>query len=696
MRTLFSIIFFCACSTRLFAMEFEVREVGDGSVEIVAFHGTETRVDVPAELDGKRVISIGEWAFFGNETLREISLPNGLSEIGVGAFAHCTALENAVFPQALRKISDRAFFGCVKLSAIVLPKSVGEIGTEAFALCKGVRSVVAPRIIAKMGRDAFPKNASALLSAQNPPILELVSGTLKFSDTSGDSVIDGNEKCTLSLAVKNVGKGDAYGCRLCFVSAKREDALKFPRAIGIPRLRAGETLPLEIPIVATRELSTGTAEFSLLVEEPHGFGTPEHELVLSTRAFSAPALRIVDSAVSVSGGGTLQKNHPFTLQIFLQNMSRGLAEDVAVRMEFPPDVVVLEGEEDIRIGRLAGGEAKSLDFTLFVPRRFGGDEIPVRATLSEKYGEYAENWSTTLKLNSAVASAKTVFSAKDLGEDSQEKIVRASFSSAVDKDIPENPEERSRKIFVAIVANENYAYVAPVDFAVNDGEQFYAYCRKTLGVPASQVKLYKNATSGNLLNALSWLVQRGQYVPGAELVFYYSGHGVPDDATRRAYLLPTDISPENLRFAEPLALDSFYKTLSASGAKLVTVFLDACFSGMRRDSRPIVAAKAVSRDVPVGLSADVPPNLVVFAAASGDQTAGFSKEEKHGLFTYVLLKKLQDSKGRVSLGELRDYLRVSVPEKSVLIGEKPQVPSVIANEKFPFWEQKLYSGAVEK
>ena len=144
MRNLFSIIFFCACSTRLFAMEFEVREVGDGSVEIVAFHGTETRVDVPAELDGKRVISIGEWAFFGNETLREISLPNGLSEIGVGAFAHCTALENAVFPQALRKISDRAFFGCVKLSAIVLPKSVGEIGTEAFALCKGVRSVVAP------------------------------------------------------------------------------------------------------------------------------------------------------------------------------------------------------------------------------------------------------------------------------------------------------------------------------------------------------------------------------------------------------------------------------------------------------------------------------------------------------------------------------------------------------------------------
>ncbi len=52
------------------------------------------------------------------------------------------------------------------------------------------------------------------------------------------------------------------------------------------------------------------------------------------------------------------------------------------------------------------------------------------------------------------------------------------------------------------------------------------------------------------------------------------------------------------------------------------------------------------------------------------------KEKQHGLFTYYLLKKLQETKGEVSYGELSEYLQNNVKKESFLINEKLQTPMV--------------------
>lgn len=49
-------------------------------------------------------------------------------------------------------------------------------------------------------------------------------------------------------------------------------------------------------------------------------------------------------------------------------------------------------------------------------------------------------------------------------------------------------------------------------------------------------------------------------------------------------------------------------------------------------------------------------NMVVLSACSGSQTAHIFKEGKHGLFTYWLLRKLKETKGEVTLGELQEHL----------------------------------------
>lgn len=684
----FLILIFSLNGLFAFAGDFTLRDLGGGNAEISAYNGDASTLRVPASIDGRKITSVGAQAFFGNDNLKVLVLPEGITAVNALSFAHCAKLERVEFPNSLEKIGARAFFACGKLAAIALPDSLKSIGDEAFAFCSALKTVSAPLQIPVLGENIFPLNAPALFPPNRFPVIEIEPEAIELVDPSGDRAIDGNESCVLRVPVRNRGNADAYACRLLAEAKNADAALTFPRRLGITKIPAGETVVAEIPIAASRELRAGNAEFSFVVEEPNRFDSEERVLALETRPFVAPAIKIVDFAVSGQGGSTLKKNTPFDLQIFLQNTSAGRAEDVAVEVELPSGIVLVEGEKKQAFGTLAGGDVKPLEFSLLVPRRYRGNEIPVRVKLAEKYGTYAEDWETTLRLNTSIATGKTTIKAGASGNTSGE-IEIFSFASEVDKNIPENPENRSRNLFVAIIANEDYKFVADVRFAHNDGNIFYEYCRKTLGVPANQIKFCKDATLGGMSEAIAWLEKRGE-TKDAELVLYYSGHGIPDDETRSAYLLPTDCSPAVLAYASAVKLENIYEQLARSEAKLVSVFLDACFSGMRRDNAPIVAAKAVRLALPKGDLSRLPPNLVVFTAASGDQTAHFAESEKHGLFTYVLLKKLQETRGNISLSELGNYLKESVFEQSLKLGDFEQNPSVLSHDAFPHWNEKLY------
>lgn len=351
----------CFSATTLFAGDFTLRSLGEGYAEISAYTGSETALSVPARIDGKKIIAVGTSAFFGNENLRSLTLPESITAIHALAFAHCSNLERVAFPQSLRKIDARAFFACGKLVALTLPDSLQIIGDEAFAFCSSLKNISAPRQIAEFGENVFPLNAPALFPKNGFPILETDSAGIRLLDASGNQAIDGNEICTLCVPVKNAGKSDAYGCRLRVALKNPVPPLSFPKTIGITKIPAGATVVVEVPIRASRALAKGSVEFSLFVEEPNQFDSEERILALETRPFVAPALKIVDFAVSGQGDSTLKKNAPFDLQLFLQNTTAGHAEDVAFELELPNDIFV-DGEKKQRFASLKGGEMKPLEF----------------------------------------------------------------------------------------------------------------------------------------------------------------------------------------------------------------------------------------------------------------------------------------------------------------------------------------------
>ncbi len=69
-------------------------------------------------------------------------------------------------------------------------------------------------------------------------------------------------------------------------------------------------------------------------------------------------------------------------------------------------------------------------------------------------------------------------------------------------------------------------------------------------------------------------------------------------------------------------------------------------------------------------------NMFILSATSGQETALPYAEKNHGLFTYYLLKKLQQTRGNVTLSDLAEDVKSNVARQSNLINRKPQTPQV--------------------
>jgi hypothetical protein len=261
--------------------------------------------------------------------------------------------------------------------------------------------------------------------------------------------------------------------------------------------------------------------------------------------------------------------------------------------------------------------------------------------------------------------------------DNDRKIVSVTPGSEVDKDIPVNDIQQDY-IFSLVIGNEDYsAYQVGtesninVDYAENDARIFTEYLRKTLGIPDENITLLINATAGQIQQALAKMTALAKAYDGeAEFIFYYAGHGLPDEKTGEPYLMPVDVSSSDLAYAIPL--QDVYETFTDYQSGKVTLFLDACFSGGARNE-----AMLASRGIRIRpKSPFVMGNLIVFSASRGDQTAYAYKDENHGMFTYHLLKKMQETRGMVPFGELSDYLEKEVNRRSLLVNNREQEPMV--------------------
>lgn len=245
-------------------------------------------------------------------------------------------------------------------------------------------------------------------------------------------------------------------------------------------------------------------------------------------------------------------------------------------------------------------------------------------------------------------------------------------ASDVDADIPATTLVND-KMFAVIIANEDYQQEQDVPYAIHDGEIFREYCLKTLGIPENHIHLVTDATLNNIRFEVDWLSGMLEaHQDEARGIFYYAGHGIPDEVSRNAYLMPVDGYVGNLD--SDFGLDALYAQLGSTDADAVLYFVDACFSGATRTGEMMAQSRGVTVNSKAGV---LQGKAVAFTAAQGNETAYVYHEKSHGLFTYYLLKKLKETQGNITLGELADYLNAQVTRMSAEDRPKSQHPTAI-------------------
>lgn len=531
--------------------------------------------------------------------------------------------------------------------------------------------------------NVSPVRGFHIVKEVRPPVLDIVPGSVQFVDATGNNAIDANERCKIRMQVSNTGMGDAYGCTAVIEASGTRQGLNFENK-KISLIKKDETQIVEFPIVADMSTVDGNVEFLVRIDEPNGFGTDAVKLSVDTRKFVSPMLKVVDYTITGVGQGVLAKKRPFDLQLLLQNTQYGTAENVKVEIEIPEGVFLTDGQQQTTFASMAGGDTESLVYSLIVNNNYVGEVIPVKVKITERYGRFAENRQIDLKLNQTLASTKIVVDSK---QDMREKIEIASLRSDVDVNIPQTGANND-KTFAVVIANERYQREASVPYALNDGNIFAEYCKKTLGLPDANVHFVRNATLNNIKAEVTWLEKViDAYGGSAKVIFYYAGHGIPDEKSRTAYLLPVDGYGSDV--STGFSLNSLYASLGKLPSKSVTVFLDACFSGAKREGDMMASARGVAIRVregqPVG-------NMVVFSAAQNDETAYPYTDQQHGMFTYFLLKKLQQTQGEVSYRELSDYIVQEVKRNSIVKNGKSQTPvvtpSAACSDEWQGWRLK--------
>ena len=140
------------------ASDYEIADLGNGTIEIKKFVGfDQADTIIPTEIRGKKVVGIGVDAFKQCKGIKRLIIPEGIEYISEGAFAECENLFQVTFPTSLKQLGKKdatnrfkgvdsatGSFQGTGLKEIDLPNGITEIGEHTFSGCDNLTRILFP------------------------------------------------------------------------------------------------------------------------------------------------------------------------------------------------------------------------------------------------------------------------------------------------------------------------------------------------------------------------------------------------------------------------------------------------------------------------------------------------------------------------------------------------------------------------
>ena len=534
-----------------------------------------------------------------------------------------------------------------------------------------------------------------------PPILNIDDITLSNNVLKAD----GSTQLKITLSNSGIGVAEQVFVRL----SSQNRAIKHSEVSRFPSINAdGGRASIYIDIRGESDLLSGIANLHIeVVEAQFKSSILQREVRIVTEESPKPHLVIphyrVRETEALNANNMIDLNEVVDLSFSIRNDGKANAESLKISVENEQAGIIPLGlvknnyvqRVNTQVKTILPGEYFNLTYRYFVNSEFRDQELKFKINGKDQYHGIDFSADLVFPIQQRIEHSYALHGGiikDDLylknyeNHDEEEVIYDVDIDIPVTRDIQEHT-------YALIIGNEDYtsrqrtlSAEQNAKYAVNDAEVFKSYCHKTLGVPDRHIKILRNATAAEISQGLAWINNLARIEKGkAKLIFYYSGHGLPDEKTKSPVIIPVDVAANNVEYG--IQLSDAYHSLIEHPALQVTVFLDACFSGGGRNhgllSKKGIKVK-VNKNVILG-------NMVVFSSSSAEETSSVFGASRHGYFTYFLLKKLKETGGKVDYDDLGDYLINAVSKETALNGII-QTPEVNFSQKvaddWKKWELK--------
>ena len=215
-----------------------------------------------------------------------------------------------------------------------------------------------------------------------------------------------------------------------------------------------------------------------------------------------------------------------------------------------------------------------------------------------------------------------------------------------------------KKALVIAVSNyDDSSGLKSIEFCKNDGQEMYKVLKENgYDIPYNH-KLIGRVTSSKLKEIIYDFFTDESNKPDDTLLFYYSGHGVPD-RFGKTFLAPSDMNSEH-PFRTGFSFDDLTDAMLACNSLRIVTILDSCFSGSLRIGKGLgegfnsksseEAAAQIANAIVEEKSNKLKQGIgrCLLASSQGYEEAYDRQEKDHSIFTYYLLEGLKGHKNAV-------------------------------------------------
>ena len=192
----------CAKNEKTEDFTFEL-SVDGTSYTLVKCNVNKSKVEIPSTYNDNPIVKIGDEAFLLKDNIKELTIPDCVTEIGERAFFNCGGLEDLQLPNGLTSLGRFAFGQCDELRTVKFPSALKSIGYGAFGLCNNLISVELPDELESIDDSAF-ESCYSLLELDCPDSLVSI-GMYAFKNS-------GLVRVRFNTGLRSVGYGAFTDC----------------------------------------------------------------------------------------------------------------------------------------------------------------------------------------------------------------------------------------------------------------------------------------------------------------------------------------------------------------------------------------------------------------------------------------------------------------------------------------------------